>query len=194
MKITFAGAARTVTGSCYILEAGGHRFAVDCGMHQGNKEIEKRNNNHIDDYHPASLEFVLLTHAHIDHSGLLPWLVRNGFKGDIYATLPTRDLVEILLNDSAHIQEMEAGWENKRRQRHGRPQLILYMIRKTPWPPFLFSKRQTIMLCLSRLLESGPSTMTPVIFWGRGSSSCGWKKTDTRRSWFFPEIWDVPIS
>lgn len=121
MKITFAGAARTVTGSCYILEAGGHRFAVDCGMHQGNKEIEKRNNNHIDDYHPASLEFVLLTHAHIDHSGLLPWLVRNGFKGDIYATLPTRDLVEILLNDSAHIQEMEAGWENKRRQRHGRP-------------------------------------------------------------------------
>ncbi|MFA7165897.1 MAG: MBL fold metallo-hydrolase [Desulfoplanes sp.] len=120
MKIKFAGAARTVTGSCYILEAAGHRFAVDCGMHQGNKEIEKRNYNHVDVYHPELLEFVLLTHAHIDHSGLLPRLVRNGFKGPIYATPPTRDLVEIMLNDSAHIQEMEAGWENKRRQRHGR--------------------------------------------------------------------------
>ncbi|MDD2220185.1 MAG: MBL fold metallo-hydrolase [Desulfoplanes sp.] len=120
MKIKFAGAARTVTGSCYILEAAGHRFAVDCGMHQGNKEIEKRNYNNIDVYHPELLEFVLLTHAHIDHSGLLPRLVRNGFKGPIYATPPTCDLVEIMLNDSAHIQEMEAGWENKRRQRHGR--------------------------------------------------------------------------
>jgi metallo-beta-lactamase family protein len=120
MKIKFAGAARTVTGSCYILEAAGHRFAVDCGMHQGNKEIEKRNYNQVDVYHPELLEFVLLTHAHIDHSGLLPRLVRNGFKGPIYATPPTRDLVEIMLNDSAHIQEMEAGWENKRRQRHGR--------------------------------------------------------------------------
>ncbi|MDD4649923.1 MAG: MBL fold metallo-hydrolase [Desulfoplanes sp.] len=120
MKIKFAGAARTVTGSCYILEAAGHRFAVDCGMHQGNKEIEKRNYNNIDVYHPELLEFVLLTNAHIDHSGLLPRLVRNGFKGPIYATPPTCDLVEIMLNDSAHIQEMEAGWENKRRQRHGR--------------------------------------------------------------------------
>ncbi len=120
MKIKFAGAARTVTGSCYIMEAAGHRFAVDCGMHQGSKEIEKRNREHLEDYDPESIEFVLLTHAHIDHSGLLPKLVRDGFRGAIYTTLPTRDLLEIMLKDSAHIQEMEAGWENKRRQRHGR--------------------------------------------------------------------------
>ena len=120
MKIKFVGAARTVTGSCYILEAGGHRFAVDCGMHQGNKEIEKRNFNQIEAYHPDTVEFILLTHAHIDHSGLLPRFVRNGFSGPIYATPPTRDLLEIMLKDSAHIQEMEAGWENKRRQRHGK--------------------------------------------------------------------------
>jgi metallo-beta-lactamase family protein len=120
MKIKFLGAARTVTGSCYILEAAGHRFAVDCGMHQGNKEIEKRNFNQIDAYHPDSVEFVILTHAHIDHSGLLPRFVRNGFAGPIYTTPPTRDLLEIMLKDSAHIQEMEAKWENQRRQRHGR--------------------------------------------------------------------------
>ncbi|MGX9366472.1 MBL fold metallo-hydrolase RNA specificity domain-containing protein [Desulfoplanes sp. PS50] len=119
MKIKFLGAARTVTGSCYILEAAGHRFAVDCGMHQGNKEIEKRNFNQIDAYRPDSIEFVILTHAHIDHSGLLPRFVRNGFAGPIYTTPPTRDLLEIMLKDSAHIQEMEAKWENNRRQRHG---------------------------------------------------------------------------
>ncbi|GAU09540.1 MBL fold metallo-hydrolase RNA specificity domain-containing protein [Desulfoplanes formicivorans] len=120
MKIKFVGAARTVTGSCYILEAAGHRFAVDCGMHQGNREIEKRNYNQINAYHPDKVEFILLTHAHIDHSGLLPRFVRNGFSGPIYTTTPTRDLLEIMLKDSAHIQEMEARWENKRRQRHGR--------------------------------------------------------------------------
>ncbi len=120
MKITFVGAARTVTGSCYIIEAAGHRFAVDCGMHQGNKEIEKRNYNQIDAYHPDTVEFILLTHAHIDHSGLLPRFARNGFSGPVFTTPPTKDLLEIMLRDSAHIQEMEARWENKRRLRHGK--------------------------------------------------------------------------
>lgn len=118
MKINFLGAAQGVTGSCYILETGGHRFTVDCGMHQGNAEIEKRNLN-MDAYRPSALEFVLITHAHIDHIGLLPRLVANGFKGPIYATPPTRDLMQILLLDSAHIQEMEAEQQNRRRQRHG---------------------------------------------------------------------------
>ena len=87
MKINFLGAAQAVTGSCYILETGGHRFSVDCGMHQGNKEIEKRNLN-MDNYKPADLDFVLVTHAHIDHIGLLPRVVASGFKGKIYATPP----------------------------------------------------------------------------------------------------------
>ncbi|EPR44076.1 Beta-Casp domain containing protein [Desulfovibrio sp. X2] len=120
MKINFLGAARTVTGSCYVLEAAGHRFAVDCGMHQGNKEIEKRNQD-MGPYDPGHLDFVLITHAHIDHTGLLPRIVKYGFKGPIYCTAATADLMDIMLQDSAHIQEMEAEWENRKRQRHGRP-------------------------------------------------------------------------
>ena len=76
MKVKFMGAARTVTGSCYILEAAGRRFAIDCGMHQGNAEIEKRNWD-VDIYDPHGIEFMLMTHAHMDHSGLLPRLVHG---------------------------------------------------------------------------------------------------------------------
>lgn len=118
MKITFMGAARTVSGSCYILECGGKRFALDCGLHQGNKEIEKRNWN-LDEYDAKRLDFILITHAHIDHSGLLPALVSKGYKNPIYCTAPTRDLLEIMLLDSAHIQEMEAEWSNRKRLRTG---------------------------------------------------------------------------
>ena len=118
MKIKFMGAAKTVTGSCYIVETNGHRFAVDCGMHQGNAEIEKRNWD-VDIYEPRTIEFFLITHAHIDHSGLLPRLVKRGFRGPVYSTLPTKDLLEILLLDSAHIQEMEAQWKSRKRARHG---------------------------------------------------------------------------
>ena len=118
MKIRFMGAARTVTGSCYIVETNGHRFAVDCGLHQGNAEIEKRNWD-MDIYEPGTIEFVLVTHAHIDHSGLLPRLVKKGFHGPIYTSPPTKDLLEILLLDSAHIQETEAQWKSRKRARHG---------------------------------------------------------------------------
>src|SRR3990172_9541258 len=118
MKIKFMGAAKTVTGSCYIVETNGHRFAVDCGMHQGNAEIEKRNWD-MDVYEPQKIEFFLITHAHIDHTGLLPRMVKKGFRGPIYTTPPTKDLLEILLLDSAHIQEMEAQWKSKKRARHG---------------------------------------------------------------------------
>jgi len=128
MKITFMGAARTVSGSCYILECGGKRFALDCGLHQGNKEIEKRNWN-FDDYDAKKLDFILITHAHIDHSGLLPALVSKGYKNPIYCTAPTKDLLEIMLLDSAHIQEMEAEWSNRKRQRTGIQQVrSLYSI------------------------------------------------------------------
>jgi metallo-beta-lactamase family protein len=118
MKIKFMGAARTVTGSCFVLETGGRRFAVDCGMHQGNAEIERRNWD-VDIYQPDRIEFFLITHAHIDHSGLLPRMVQKGFRGKIFTTPPTRDLLDIMLRDSAHIQEMEAQWKSKKNLRHG---------------------------------------------------------------------------
>jgi metallo-beta-lactamase family protein len=119
MKVKFMGAARTVTGSCFILETeAGRRFAVDCGMHQGNGEIERRNwETKI--YDAAKIECLFVTHAHIDHAGLLPRIVKEGFRGAIYATPPTLDLLKILLLDSAHIQEMEAQWKSRKRLRHG---------------------------------------------------------------------------
>jgi len=118
VKIKFLGAAREVTGSCFIIETDKARFAVDCGMHQGNDEMEKRNWD-VDIYEPERIDFILITHAHIDHSGLLPRIVQKGFRGPIYATEPTGDLVKILLLDSAHIQEVEAGWKIKKMQRSG---------------------------------------------------------------------------
>jgi metallo-beta-lactamase family protein len=119
MKIKFLGAAREVTGSCFIIETDKARFAVDCGMHQGTDEIEKRNWD-VDIYEPQRIDFILITHAHIDHSGLLPRIVQKGFHGPIYATEPTGDLIKILLLDSAHIQEVESTWKIKKMQRYGK--------------------------------------------------------------------------
>ena len=85
MKISFLGAARTVTGSCFVVETATTRFAIDCGMYQGNKDIEKRNLER-QDISTGKLDFILVTHAHIDHSGLLPKIVKDGFSGPIYCT------------------------------------------------------------------------------------------------------------
>ena len=120
MKITFLGAAQTVTGSCFVIETGSVRFAVDCGMFQGSSAFEERNFE-TSNHRPDELDFILLTHAHIDHSGLLPRMVKEGFKGSIYCTAPTADLAAIMLEDSAHIQEMEQTWKNKHSQRRGEP-------------------------------------------------------------------------
>ena len=123
MKIKFLGAAREVTGSCFIIETDQARFAVDCGMHQGGSDMEKRNWE-IDAYDPAKIDFFLITHAHIDHSGLLPRMVQNGFKGPVYATEPTGELIKILLLDSAHIQETDATSKTRRMQRYGKSEKI----------------------------------------------------------------------
>ncbi len=126
MKIKFLGAAKTVTGSCYMLETGGLRFAVDCGLHQGNREIEARNVD-VGVYQPRKIDFFLITHAHMDHSGLLPRMVKHGFNGKIYVTPPTKDLLWIMLQDSAHIQEMESEQQSRRNARRGgKPQEPLY--------------------------------------------------------------------
>ena len=119
VNVEFLGAAQTVTGSCTVLNVNGRRFAVDCGMHQGNKAIEARNWE-TKLYSPADLDFILITHAHLDHTGLLPRLVKEGFKGRIYCTPPTADFLGLMLQDSAHIQEVESAYQSVLRSRKGK--------------------------------------------------------------------------
>lgn len=107
MQITFLGAAREVTGSCFLVETAAVKFLVDCGMFQGGREAAQHNQQPFA-FDPRTIDFVLLTHAHIDHSGLLPKLTRAGFRGTIHATAATQDLLQVMLPDSAHIQEMDA--------------------------------------------------------------------------------------
>ena len=115
MKLTFLGAAREVTGSCTLLEAAGRRLLIDCGMEQGRDVYE----NTPLPCAPGQLDALLLTHAHIDHSGRIPYLYKNGYRGPIYATDATMDLCGIMLEDSAHIQQQEAEWKNRKAQRSG---------------------------------------------------------------------------
>ena len=119
MRITFLGAAHEVTGSCYYLEAAGKRFLVDCGLKQGPNYFETAELPVA----PSDLDFVLLTHAHIDHSGKLPLLYAQGFRGSIYTTYATADLCDIMLRDSAHIQMSEAEWKNRKGKRAGREEI-----------------------------------------------------------------------
>ena len=115
MKITFHGAARTVTGSKHLVAfKNGKKLLLDCGMFQGmGKETPELNANF--GFDPKEVDFMILSHAHIDHSGLIPRLVSQGYTGKIYATPATRDLCNILLEDSAHIQESDVEYENNKR-------------------------------------------------------------------------------
>src|SRR5688572_29533204 len=120
LKLAFHGAARTVTGSCYVIATGAHRLMVDCGMFQGSKTESALNYREFP-FSPAGIDAMLLTHAHIDHCGLVPKLVKRGFRGSIYCTEATADLCSIMLPDSGHIQEVEVRQLNERNRRRGRP-------------------------------------------------------------------------
>ena len=123
MQLTFLGATHEVTGSCFYLTACGKKIVIDCGMEQGPNYFE----NQEIPVAAGEVDYVLLTHAHIDHSGMLPLLCKNGFSGEIHSTDATADLCSVMLRDSAHIQEFEAEWRNRKAQRAGRePYVPIY--------------------------------------------------------------------
>jgi metallo-beta-lactamase family protein len=119
ITLTFLGAVREVTGSCILVQTERNRFLVDCGMFQGGGESDRKNARRLP-VPPESIDFVLTTHAHIDHSGLLPKLVRDGFRGPIHCTSATADLLGVMLPDAGHIQEKEAEWQTRKRERGGK--------------------------------------------------------------------------
>ena len=130
MKLSFLGGAGEVTGSCTLVETGESRFLVDCGMFQGGHDAWEKNQAALD-FTLRRIDFVLLTHAHIDHSGLLPRLCALGYKGPIHATAATAELLEVMLADSAHLQEKEAEWRSRHRDdRRRRPMEPLYTMRQ----------------------------------------------------------------
>ncbi|MGD2140354.1 MAG: MBL fold metallo-hydrolase [Burkholderiales bacterium] len=118
MHIEFFGATREVTGSCYLLSVGGYRILVECGMLQGSREHERHNHDAFP-FDAGSIDVVVLTHAHIDHSGRLPLLIKRGYRGEIYTHSATSDLCRIMLEDSGYLSEKEVQWENRKRERKG---------------------------------------------------------------------------
>jgi metallo-beta-lactamase family protein len=126
-KITFLGAVGAVTGSKYLVEAGGKRLLVDCGLFQGGKDLRQKNWDRLP-IEPESIDWIVLTHAHIDHTGYLPRIVREGFRGAIYANAATHELCQLLLTDSAHLQEEDAQYANKKKYSSHTPALPLYTV------------------------------------------------------------------
>jgi metallo-beta-lactamase family protein len=130
MKIQFFGAVREVTGSRHLLEINGKRILLDCGLFQGHRDEADKKNREISELNPSKIDAVILSHAHIDHSGGLPYLVKNGFTGPIYSTFATRDLCNYMLLDSAFIQEKDAEYMNKRmsKKKNAKPIEPLYTL------------------------------------------------------------------
>jgi metallo-beta-lactamase family protein len=163
MQLTFFGGAGEVTGSCYLIETDHCRFLVDCGMFQGGRDADLKNQR-FPYFDPRTIDFVLLTHAHIDHSGMLPRLAALGFQGAIHATGATNELLDVMLRDSAHIQAKEAEWEARHPQRHSS--------HNAPLPPLytLADVDTSLMLLKSHLYEEAfePTHGVQVIFHDAG--------------------------
>ncbi|MCG6966415.1 MAG: MBL fold metallo-hydrolase [Chromatiaceae bacterium] len=117
MRLSFHGAAGGVTGSCHLVECAGSKILIDCGLYQGGREIEEENRESFG-FDPSEIDFLLLTHAHLDHCGRIPLLVARGFRGEIIATAASRELARLVLLDAADLQEEEAEWRNKKARRH----------------------------------------------------------------------------
>lgn len=118
MKISFHGADRGVTGSCHLVECSGRRVLIDCGLYQGGRELNEENAEEFG-FDPSSIDFLLLTHAHLDHCGRIPLLSKRGFRGEIITTSATRELARLVMLDSAHLQEEEARYQSRKKARHG---------------------------------------------------------------------------
>lgn len=193
MKIEFLGAAQTVSGSNYLVTTETEQFIIDCGMFQGNAEMESKNAIPFP-YDPEKLNFAILSHSHIDHSGRLPKLVKDGFKGQIYATDATCDLAEIMLKDSAKIQENDIEWENKKRQRAGKPLLEpIYTIKDAE--NALFQFRPCFYDNIVKISESVSIRFRDaghILGWR--SSRYGLGKGVRKRNSFSPEIWECRVS
>jgi metallo-beta-lactamase family protein len=149
-KITFLGAAGTVTGSKYLLEAGSKRLLVDCGLFQGSKELQQRNWNPLT-VDPATIDWVLLTHAHIDHTGYLPRLVAAGYRGPVYADAATHELCNLLLPDSAHLQEEDAQFAARKG----------YSSHKQPLPLYTVAQAQQALARFQEIPREGDFTISP---------------------------------
>jgi metallo-beta-lactamase family protein len=151
MKISFHGAARSVTGSRHLIQAGSSRLLLDCGMFQGRRDQAAKLNRHLG-FDPKSLTAVCLSHAHIDHSGILPVLAREGYSGSVYMTDATADLTNILLADSARIQQSDCRYVNKRERRRGKDRIT---------PFYSLSDVQTIAQQFSRTRYGTPVQVDP---------------------------------
>src|ERR1700689_4623277 len=149
-KITFLGAAGTVTGSKYLIEAGGKRLLVDCGLFQGSKELQQRNWNTLQ-VDAATIDWVLLTHAHIDHTGYLPRLVAGGYRGPVYADAATRELCNLLLPDSAHLQEEDAQFAARKG----------YSTHTQPLPLYTVAQAQQALARFQEIPRQGDFTISP---------------------------------
>jgi metallo-beta-lactamase family protein len=118
MKIAFHGADQNVTGSCHLVSCGGTQVLIDCGLYQGGRELTEENHEPFG-FDPAAVDYLLLTHAHLDHCGRIPLLVKQGFQGEIITTAASRELAKLVMLDAAHLQEEEAEWQSRKVARHG---------------------------------------------------------------------------